>query len=359
MKLQYYSKERKPDNFESYNPLKFTFTNIPGLHSNFVGCESFWHSSSTWDKLGWLKWLILLILKDFFSHMHNFAVYMKEGFRFAQKLSLENSQDSYIHFCYWFYFIHCLTSFSCINHLLCLWIFDTIPSHIDEVFSINLSTNVVVFGNFNVHHRAYLTYSGRTDGPNKPFYNLTQMVNFFTRIPDCDTQSCSFELFFSYASMFYCGFHCIGEFDVVSVSIEFLSNSKGDCPFHGTACEYFRADWDGLCNHLRNVLWDDIFKLGASVAGTDFVSRSWLELMNLSLIENMRSSIFHLNGFWQLVLLPQFIEITYIVCTNRMNLYYRWNSDRQVIVVNRLLKLPNLLMFILNKDYHSQETWLS
>ena len=35
------SKESKPDNFESRNSLKLNFTNIRGLLSNFVGCESF------------------------------------------------------------------------------------------------------------------------------------------------------------------------------------------------------------------------------------------------------------------------------------------------------------------------------
>ena len=34
------SKARKPDNFESHNSLKLSFSNIRGLHSNFVGCES-------------------------------------------------------------------------------------------------------------------------------------------------------------------------------------------------------------------------------------------------------------------------------------------------------------------------------
>ena len=39
------SKGRKPDNFESHNPLKLSFTNIQGLHSNFVECESFFQSN--------------------------------------------------------------------------------------------------------------------------------------------------------------------------------------------------------------------------------------------------------------------------------------------------------------------------
>ena len=35
------SKGCKPDNFESHNSLKLSFTNIRGLRSNFVECESF------------------------------------------------------------------------------------------------------------------------------------------------------------------------------------------------------------------------------------------------------------------------------------------------------------------------------
>ena len=37
---------------------------------------------------------------------------------------------------------------------------------------------------------------------------------------------------------------------IVSVSIDFLSNSKQDSPLHPIACDYSRADWDSFCNHL-------------------------------------------------------------------------------------------------------------
>ena len=40
------SKACKPDNFESHNSLKLSFTNIRGLRSNFVDCESFLGSNS-------------------------------------------------------------------------------------------------------------------------------------------------------------------------------------------------------------------------------------------------------------------------------------------------------------------------
>ena len=40
---------------------------------------------------------------------------------------------------------------------------------------------------------------------------------------------------------------------MLSVSTDFHSNLKVDAPFHQTAHGYSRVDWDGLCNHLRDV----------------------------------------------------------------------------------------------------------
>ena len=57
---------------------------------------------------------------------------------------------------------------------------------------------------------------------------------------------------------------------VVSVSIDFPINSKRDAPFHRIAYDYSRADWDGLRDHLRDVPWEDIFKLSASAAASEF-----------------------------------------------------------------------------------------
>ena len=55
------SKGSKPDDFESHNCLKLSFTNIRGLPSNFVDCESFLESNSPdilalCGKPGWLSW---------------------------------------------------------------------------------------------------------------------------------------------------------------------------------------------------------------------------------------------------------------------------------------------------------------
>ena len=92
------SKACKPDNFESQNSLKLSFTNISGLHSNFVDCEPLLESNSP-DILALcetnlddsinsgnfsVRGYLPFIRKDSSTHMHGLAVYVKEGLPFAQ-----------------------------------------------------------------------------------------------------------------------------------------------------------------------------------------------------------------------------------------------------------------------------------
>ena len=122
--------------------------------------------------------------------MHGFAVYVKEGLPFARDVSLENSADSYL--CFRLALLHSVSYFFFLYRspsALCT-VFDSISSNIDEALSINPSANFFVFGDFIVHHKGWLTYSGGTDTPGELCYNfsvssdLTHMVNFTTRIPD-------------------------------------------------------------------------------------------------------------------------------------------------------------------------------
>ena len=132
-------------------------------------------------------------------------------------------------------------------------VFDSILSNIDEVFLINPSANVFVFGDFNVHHKDWLTYSGGTDRPGELCYNfsitndLTQMVNFPTQVPDCDSHSPALlELFLSSETSICSAmaFPPMGKSDhvVVSFSIDFPLNSQRDAPFHRIAYDYSCAD---------------------------------------------------------------------------------------------------------------------
>ena len=63
-------------------------------------------------------------------------------------------------------------------------------------------------------------------------------------------------------------FAALGNSDhaVASVSIDFTSSSKWDAPF---AYDYSCADWDCLGDDLRDVPWEDIFKLGASAVAIE------------------------------------------------------------------------------------------
>ena len=121
--------------------------------------------------------------------------------------------------------------------------------YIDEVFLNNPSTNVFIFGDFNVHHKDWLNYSGAVDRHGELCCNfsisnnLTQIVNFPTWIPDCDSHSPALlDLFFS-SEASICStmaFSPLGNFVhvAVSISIDFPINSKQDAPFHCVAYDY-------------------------------------------------------------------------------------------------------------------------
>ena len=106
------SKGCKPHNFGPRNSLNPSYTNIGGLCSNFVECESFLQSNSP-DILALcetnlddsidsgnlsVRGYLPVIRKDSVTHMHGIEVYVKEGLPFAQDVYLESSSDSYLCF---------------------------------------------------------------------------------------------------------------------------------------------------------------------------------------------------------------------------------------------------------------------
>ena len=145
----------------------------------------------------------------------------------------------------WLFLTQCLTPFPSINHLLCLCaVFDSISSNIDEVLSISASAIIFLFGDLDIHHKNWLTYSGGTDRSGKLCYNisneLTQMVDFPTWISDCDSHSPALlNLFISSESIISStmAFPPLGNSDhiAVSVSINFPSNSQWDALLHRVA----------------------------------------------------------------------------------------------------------------------------
>ena len=83
---------------------------------------------------------------------------------------------------------------------------------------------------------------------------------------------------------------------VVSVFIDFLSKLKQDAPFHCIACDYSYADWDVLRDHLRDVPWKDIFKLGASAAASEFCE--WVQIRIDVYIPHCRYKVKPHSSLW-------------------------------------------------------------
>ena len=112
------------------------------------------------------------------------------------------------------------------------------------------------------------------------------MVNFPNWIPDCDSHSPALLDLFLSSDASICSikvFPPLRNSDVVvSGSIDFPINSKQGDPFHSMAYDYFCVDWDGLCDHLRDVPLEDIFKLSASAAASEFCE--WVQVGNFLFI---------------------------------------------------------------------------
>ena len=131
---------------------------------------------------------------------------------------------------------------------------------------------------FLILFHLHLTQRGSLDQPicNVSIsFDLTQMVSFPTRIPDCDSHSPDLLGLCLSSEASICStmaFPPLGNFDhiVVSVSIDFPSYLQRDAPFHRIAYDYSRSNWDSFRDHLRDVPWEDIFKLGASAAASEF-----------------------------------------------------------------------------------------
>ena len=163
--------------------------------------------------------------------MHGIAVYVKEGVSFAWYVSLKTLENADSYLCF---LCHSVSYFFFLYQSplsLCL-VFDSISSNIDEIFSINPSANVFVFGNFNVHHEVWLTYSGGTDRPRTVFLSQMILLRWLTFLlsSQTDTHSSTLLDFFLSSVTSICStmaFPLLRNSDhVVTVSIDFPINSK-------------------------------------------------------------------------------------------------------------------------------------
>ena len=168
---------------------------------------------------------------------------------------------------------------------------------------------------FVFHHKDWLTYSSGTDRPGELCYNfyisndLTQMVNFPTWIPDHDSPSPAlWELFLS-SDASICS--TIGCPSIVKFwSCCFLSFHWLSIIFTtGCSVSLHSLTILVLIGMVSVIIWE-MFHGRVSLRSVlllllvNFVSWFRLELVYISLIENIKSGLTHPHGFQLLVLPP-------------------------------------------------------
>ena len=208
-----------------------------------------------------------------------------------------------------------------------------------------------VFGDFNIHHKDWLTYSGGTDRSGELCYNfsisndLTQMVNF-PAIMDLLISSDT-----SIGSKMACPPLENSDHVVVSVFTDFPINSKQDTSFNRIADDYSYGDWVGLCSHLGDVPWEDIFKISASAATSEFCE--WFQVGIDVYIPHCKYQVKPHSSPWFSAACA-----AAIVHRNHFFHLYQQNKSSESKVkfrqasncCKRLLKLPNLHMLLKQKS---------
>ena len=134
----------------------------------------------------------LLMQKDLVTHMHGLAVCVKEGLSFAWYLSLENYSVSYL--CYWLALLHSVSYFFFLYRspsLSLCTIYDTISSNINRF---SQSSHLLIFlcleTLMSIARNVQPIVVEMIELVNSDLIisnDLTQMVHFATRIPDCDS----------------------------------------------------------------------------------------------------------------------------------------------------------------------------
>ena len=147
---------------------------------------------------------------------------------------------------------------------------------------------------------------------------------------------------------------------VVSVSIDFLSYSQHYAPFHHIAYDYSDADCNGLRDHLRDVLWEDIFKLSASAAASEFCD--WVQVGIDVYIPHRKYQVKPHSSPW-------FSAACAAAIVHRNHFFRLYQKDksseskvkfRQAInCCKRVLEAARLAYANKTRVHHFPETWLS
>ena len=121
---------------------------------------------------------------------------------------------------------------------------------------------------------------------------------------------------------FYNGFPSIEKFwSCCCLSFHsFPLNSQWHALFHCMAYDYSHTDWEGLCDHLRDVPWEDILKFITSGAAGKFYE--WVQFGIDAYISNCKYQVKPHSSLWFSAVCAAAVvhRNHFFVCTNRINL---------------------------------------
>ena len=137
----------------------------------------------------------------------------------------------------------------------------------------------------------------------------------------------------------------------VSVSIDFPSYSQQDARFHCIAFDWLLlADWDSLCDHLRGVPWDNIFKLSASAAAFEFCE--WFQVGIDVYLPYRKCQVKPHSSPW-------FSAASAAAIVHRNHFFHFYQKKKSSESKVKFNNLPKLHMLIKQRVHHFPETWLS
>ena len=189
------------------------------------------------------------------------------------------------------------------------------------------------------------------------------MARFPSRIPDSNSHSPALLDLFLFSDANICStmaFPPLGNSDhvVVSVSIDFPINSKQDAPFHRIAYDYSPADQNGLCDHFRDVLWEDIVKLSACTATNEFCE--WIQVGIDVYIPHRKYQVKpHSSSWFSAACAAAIAHTDHVFCLYQQNkspeskVKFRQASNR----CKRALEAAKLAYDTKTRVHHFPETW--
>ena len=92
-----------------------------------------------------------------------------------------------------------------------------------------------------------------------------------------------------------------------------------DALIHCITYSYSHNNWDDLCNHMRAVPWEDIFKFSASAATSEFFE--WVPIGIDVCISHCKYQLKnHSSPWFSAASAAAIVKKNHFVCTNRINL---------------------------------------